>query len=57
LDQAGSIQLDSNSELQGGVLPGMRVPLTEETLRAINLENRDVLLETAIKSLQSMQRK
>ena len=30
-----------------------RIPITEETLKAIYLENRDVLLETAIEALQS----
>jgi len=53
LDQNGMIQLDSDSLLQGGVLPDMRVPVTEEMLRAINIEGRDVLLETAQSILHS----
>jgi len=53
LDENGEIQLDSDRFLQGGVLPDKRVPITEETLKAIYLENRDILLETAIESLQS----
>ena len=53
LDENGRIQIDSDSFLQGGVLPDTRVPITEETLKAIYVENRDVLLETAIEALQS----
>ena len=56
LDEDGTIQLDSDSALNGGVLPDMRVLITEDTLRAIQVEGRDILLETAIETLQSKQK-
>ncbi|MFC2135380.1 S41 family peptidase [Bacteroidota bacterium] len=48
LDANGIIQCDSDSTLQGGILPDLRVPITEETLKEIYVEDRDIVLETAI---------
>ena len=52
LDAEQNIQLDSNHTLQGGVQPDMRVPLTEESARAMYIEGRDIVLEFAVAFLQ-----
>ena len=46
------IQVDSDHTLQGGVQPDVRVPLTEESARAMYIEGRDVVLEFAERFLQ-----
>ena len=51
LDVDGNIQVDSDAQGKGGVSPDVRVPMTEETARAIFLEDRDVLLEKALELL------
>jgi len=52
LDASGRIQVDSNDRLEGGVLPDVRVPVTEATLYAQFVEGRDVALELAIQTLK-----
>jgi carboxyl-terminal processing protease len=47
LNKDGVIQCDSDSTLQGGFLPDIRIPITEETLKAIYVEGRDIVLERA----------
>jgi carboxyl-terminal processing protease len=51
-DESRRVQLDSDHSLQGGVLPDIRVPLTEETVYAMFVENEDVVLQRAIEALQ-----
>ncbi|MFZ0546811.1 MAG: S41 family peptidase [Candidatus Promineifilaceae bacterium] len=51
LDENGIIQLDSSAALEGGVAPTIRLPLTEETARALYLDHQDVLLDYAINYL------
>jgi carboxyl-terminal processing protease len=53
LDAEGRVQLDGDHRLQGGVVPDVRVPLTRETVRAMFMENEDVVLQYAIDALQS----
>lgn len=50
LDARGRIQLDSDRELRGGVVPDIRVPLTAQTVRAMYAEGRDVALELAVRT-------
>jgi len=57
LDENGKIQCDSDSTLQGGVLPDVRVPITEESLKAIYVEGRDIVLETAISIMDETNKK
>ncbi len=52
LDANGHVQLDSNWELAGGIVPDVRVPLTMETVRAQFIDGRDVVLEAALKLLK-----
>ena len=52
LDANGHVQLDSNWELAGGIIPDVRVPLTMETVRAQFIDGRDVVLEAALKLLK-----
>lgn len=52
LDAKQTIQLDSNHTLQGGVQPDVRVPLTQESARAMYIEGRDMVLEFAERFLQ-----
>ncbi len=54
LDKNNKILLDSNHLLEGGVQPDIRLPITEETVRAIFVENRDIVLERAIANLQAL---
>ncbi len=46
-------QLDSDYNLQGGVAPDVRVPLTRETVHAMFVEGEDVVLQYAIDALQA----
>lgn len=50
LDARGRIQIDSDRELRGGVVPDIRVPLTAQTVRAMYAEGRDVALELAVRA-------
>lgn len=51
LDARGQIQLDSDRELRGGVLPDLRVPLTAQTVRAMYGEGLDIVLELAVQAV------
>jgi carboxyl-terminal processing protease len=51
-DASRGVQLDSDHNLQGGVVPDIRVPLTEETVYAMFVEKEDVVLQRAIEALQ-----
>ena len=55
LDANGVVQLDSDWRLEGGVTPDIRVPLTTDTVRAQFKDGRDVVLETAVGTLQGVQ--
>src|SRR6185369_10778675 len=55
LDVNGTVQLDSDWSLEGGVTPGIRVPLTAETIRAQFKDRHDVVLETAVRALKEAQ--
>jgi len=46
------VQLDSDENLQGGVLPDVRVPLTRETVYAMFVDGEDLVLQYAIATLQ-----
>ena len=48
LDANGHVQIDSNWELAGGIVPDVRVPLTMENIRAQFKGGRDVVLEAAV---------
>jgi carboxyl-terminal processing protease len=52
LDAENQIQVDSDSSGHGGVLPDVRVPLNEATVRAAFVEGRDVVLDVAIQMLR-----
>jgi len=52
LDAENQIQVDSDASGHGGVLPDVRVPLTEATVRAAFVEGRDVVLDVAIQMLR-----
>jgi hypothetical protein len=51
LDAHGRIQIDSDCGLRGGVTPDIRVPLTEQSVRAMYTEGRDLALELAVASV------
>jgi carboxyl-terminal processing protease len=53
LDENGVVQVDSDWRLDGGVTPDIRVPVNIETVRAQFKEGRDVVLETAVRELNS----
>jgi carboxyl-terminal processing protease len=53
LDVNERIQIDANADGTGGVIPDMRVPLTEETVYAMVVEGKDVVLEMAIAALEA----
>jgi len=57
LDEYGIIQCDSDSTLHGGILPDVRIPKTEESLKAIYVEGRDIVLEAAISILDGTHKK
>jgi carboxyl-terminal processing protease len=52
LDEHDQIQVDSDASGRGGILPDVRVPVTEETVRAAVVEGRDVVLDVALHTLQ-----
>jgi carboxyl-terminal processing protease len=47
------VQVDGDHNLQGGVAPDIRVPLTRETVQAMFVEGEDVVLQYAIEALSS----
>jgi carboxyl-terminal processing protease len=51
-DVAHKVQLDSDYNLQGGVIPDIRVPLTRDNLYAIFVDGEDLVLRYAIEALQ-----
>jgi carboxyl-terminal processing protease len=51
LDKEQIILIDGNAEGIGGVSPDIHVPLTEENIRAMYVEKIDIVLETAIATL------
>lgn len=54
LDQNGTIQVDSDASLAGGIVPNVRVPLNEDTvIRAMNGE--DVQLNYALEYMKTVQ--
>jgi len=46
------VLLEADHNLEGGVVPDIRVPLTRETVRAMFVEGEDVVLQHAIEALQ-----
>lgn len=53
LDEAGSIQLESDASGNGGVKPDVLVPFTAEDARKRFVQKQDPLLQTAIEYLKS----
>ena len=53
LNAEGAVQLESNAQGVGGVQPDIRVPLNEETVRGMYLDQRDVALEYAENALRA----
>ena len=53
LDVDHGVQLDSDHTLRGGVRPDIRVPVTQETVYAMYVENEDVVLQYAIEALEA----
>ena len=56
LDENGGVLLDGDWRLEGGVTPDIRVPLTTDTVRAQFKDGRDVVLETAVRTLSTPSR-
>jgi carboxyl-terminal processing protease len=54
LDKNFKIQLDSDSTMTGGVIPGLRVPLTDSVIDQLYIDSTDVELNYAIRELNSM---
>ena len=54
LNEAQEIQVDANQEGVGGVVPDLRVPMTEENGYAMYVQGKDIVLEAAIAELNSM---
>jgi carboxyl-terminal processing protease len=54
LDANQVIQVDANADGVGGVVPDVRVPMTDETAYAMFVEGRDVVLETAVSTLNEI---
>ena len=52
LNAEGIVQLDGDSDMNGGVIPDVRVPLTDESVTEAFVEGRDVELEYAASILQ-----
>lgn len=53
LNEQGQTQVDGDARGVGGAQPDVRVPLTEETVRALFVERRDVLLDKAVELLDA----
>jgi carboxyl-terminal processing protease len=56
LDENGVVLLDSDWNLEGGVTPDIRVPLTMDTVRARFKDGHDVVLDTAVRILTTHSR-
>jgi carboxyl-terminal processing protease len=54
LDIDNEIQVDSDSNMAGGVIPDIRPPLTDDTIDKMFLQGVDVELEYAIQELDKM---
>jgi len=54
LDKDMKIQLDSDSTMQGGVIPNIRVPLNDTVIDQLYIDSLDVELNYAIGELNSM---
>jgi hypothetical protein len=48
------IQLDSDSTMQGGVIPDIRVPINDSVVDQLYIDSTDVELNWAIRELNSM---
>ena len=55
LNEAQTIQVDANAFGVGGVIPDIRVSLTEESVHARYVEGVDIVLEAAVTVLNGMQ--
>jgi carboxyl-terminal processing protease len=51
-DASRRVQLEGDHNLQGGVVPDVRVPLTRDTVYAMFVQKEDVVLQRAIEALQ-----
>jgi hypothetical protein len=54
LDKNMKIQLDSDSTMQGGVIPDIRVPINDSVVDQLYIDSTDVELNWAIRELNSM---
>lgn len=54
LDKDMKIQLDSDSTMQGGVIPNIRVPINDTVIDQLYIDSLDVELKYAIGQLNSM---
>jgi len=54
LDAYNRIQLDSDSDMNGGVIPDIRPPLNDETIDKMYLQGIDYELEFALQELKKM---
>ena len=54
LDENQEIQVDANAEGIGGIIPDIRVPLTEENVYDMYVNGVDIVLETALAALDDM---
>ena len=54
VDSSGTVQIDSDWRMIGGVAPTVRVPITLERLRQRYVNGRDVLLEEGERVLQRL---
>ena len=48
------IQIDGNAEGIGGISPDIRVPLTEENVRAMYVDGVDIVLKTAVSAIDEL---
>jgi carboxyl-terminal processing protease len=51
-DASHRVQVEGDHNLQGGVAPDIRVPLTRDTVHAMFVDGEDVVLQYAIEALQ-----
>jgi carboxyl-terminal processing protease len=51
-DANNHVQLEGDHNLQGGVVPDIRVPLTRDTVHAMFVRKQDIVLQHAIAALQ-----
>ncbi|MBN1873259.1 MAG: hypothetical protein JXA33_03445 [Anaerolineae bacterium] len=47
------IQMDANADGAGGVIPDIRVPLTEETVYAMYVEGKNVVLDMVVATFKN----